>query len=125
MATRANTTGNPKGSRRSSQGSKATDEMLTEVKKEEDGNSDGEIIPKDEDEDPKGQENKGQKMEKGVDKKSGQKSYDNTPLPNENDSVDEHEHEDDQGPGDRTRSDDDEEAWKKSEAEQKAQYEKR
>jgi hypothetical protein len=98
--------------------------MLTEVKKEDDGNSDGEIIPKDEDQDPKGQKNKGQKMKKGVDKKSGQKSGLNTPIPNENDSVDEHEHEDDQGPGDRTRSDD-EEAWRKSQAEQKAHYEKR
>jgi hypothetical protein len=38
--------------------------MLTKVKKEEDGNSDGEIIPKDEDEDPNDQEIKGQKMKK-------------------------------------------------------------
>ena len=53
--TREKTTGHPKGSRRSSQGSKATnDEMLTEVKKEIDevsvGEDDvGEITPKDED----------------------------------------------------------------------------
>ena len=40
--------------------------------------------------------------------------------------MEEDEHEDDQGPVDRTRSEyDDEEAWKKSEAEQKAQYERR
>jgi hypothetical protein len=66
--------------------------MLTEVKKEEDGNSDGEIFPKDEDEDPKGQENKSQKMKSGTGKKSRQKSYDDTPLPNEDDSIDEDEH---------------------------------
>ena len=45
-ATETNTTGNPKGSRRSSQGNNATDdEMLTEVKKEE--FSDGEDDMKD------------------------------------------------------------------------------
>ena len=37
MATRANTTGSSKGTRRSSQGNKATDdEMLTDVKEEKD-----------------------------------------------------------------------------------------
>ena len=127
MATGANTTGKTRGTGRSSKGDKATnDEMLTEVKKEEDGNSDGEMIPKDEDDDPKGQDNKSQKMKSGTGKKSGQKSYDDTPLPNEDDSVDEDEHDEDQGPVDRARSsNDDEEAWKKSEAEQKAQYQRR
>ena len=107
-------------------GNKATDEkMLTEVKKEEDENSDGEMIPKDEDDDPKGQDNKSQKMKAGTGKKSGQKGYDDTPLPDEDDSVDEDKHED-QDPVDRTRSNnDDEEAWKNSEAEQKAQYQRR
>ena len=49
MATGAKTTGKTRGTGRSSKGNNATDdEMLTKVKKEEDGNSDGEIIPKDE-----------------------------------------------------------------------------
>ena len=120
MATGTNTGDDKK------KGNKATDDkMLTEVKKEEDENSDGEMIPKDEDDAPKGQDNKGRKMKAGTGKKSGQKGYDVTPLPDEDDSADEDNHED-QGPVDRARSsNDDEEAWKKSEAEQKAQYQRR
>ena len=122
MATGTNTGDDKK------KGNKATDEkMLTQVKKEEDENSDGEMIPKDEDDAPKGQDNKGRKMKTGTGKKLGQKAYDDTPLPEEDDdSVDEDEKAEDQGPADRTRSSkDDEEAWKKSEAEQKAQYQRR
>ena len=104
-------------------GKKATDDkMLTEVKKEEDENSDGEMIPKNEDDAPKAQDNKGRKMKTGTGKKSGSKAYDDTPLPDEDDdSVDEDKHAEDQGPADRARSSKgDEEAWEKSEAEQKA-----
>ena len=108
-------------------GMKATDEKILEVKKEEDENSDGEKIPKDEDDVPKGQKDKSRKMKTGTGKKSGSKAYDDTPLPEEDDdSVDEDKDAEDQGPADRARSSkDDEEAWKKSEAEQKAQYQRR
>ena len=115
------------GTTGSSTGNKATDDkMLTEVKKEEDENSDGETIPKDKTDDPKGQDNKGRKMKAGIKRKSGLKTYDGTPLPEEDDTVDEDTKAEDQEPADRARSsNDDEEAWKKSEAEQKARYQRR
>ena len=75
------------------------------------------MIPKDEDDVPKGQDDKSRKMKAGIKRKSGLKAYDNTPLPEEDDTVDEDTKDEDQGPADRARSsNDDEEAWKKSEA---------
>ena len=71
-------------------GTKPTDEKTIEVKKEDDGNSDEEKTPKDEDDVPKGQKDKSLKMKTGTGKKSGLKAYDDTPLPEEDDeSVDE------------------------------------
>ena len=66
-------------------------------------------------------------MKTGTGKKSGSKAYDDTSLLEEDDdSVDEDKDAEDQGPADRARSsNDDEEAWKKSEAEQKARYQRR
>ena len=95
-------------------GTKPTDEKTIEVKKEEDGNSDGEKIPKDEDDVPKGRKDKSLKMKTGTGKKSGSKAY-ATPLPEEDDddSVDEDNNAEDQEPDERARSSkDDEEAWK-------------
>ena len=109
-------------------GTKPTDEKILEVKKEEDENSDGEKIPKDEDDVPKGQKDKSLKMKTGTGKKSGSKAYDDTPLPEEedDDSVNEDKDAEDQEPADRARSSkDDEEAWKKSKAEREAQYQTR
>jgi hypothetical protein len=60
-------------------GTKPTDEKILEVKKEEDENSDGDMIPKDEDDVPKGQKDKSRKMKPGTGKKSGSKAYDDTP----------------------------------------------
>ena len=62
-------------------GKKATDEKILEVKKETDENSDGDMIPKDEDDVPKGQDDKSRKMKTGINRKSGSKAYDDTPLP--------------------------------------------
>ena len=66
-------------------GTKPTDEKILEVKKEEDENSDGELIPKDEDDVPKGQGDKSRNMKTGIKRKSGSKAYDDPPLPEEDD----------------------------------------
>ena len=107
-------------------GMKPTDEKILEVKKEEDENSDGEKIPQDEDDVPKGQKDKSLKMKTRTGEKSGSKAYDDTPLPEEDDdSVDEDKDAEDQEPADRARSSkDDEEEWKRSEAEREARYQK-
>ena len=95
-------------------GKKATDKKILEVKKEEDENSDGDMIPKDEDDVPKIQDDKSRKMKTGLKRKSGSKAYDDTPLSEEDDEpVDEDKTAEDQEPADRARSSkDDEEAWK-------------
>ena len=87
-------------------GTKPTDEKTIEVKKEDDGNSDDEKIPKDEDDVPKGQKDKSLKTKTGAVKKSGSKAYEVTPLPEEDDedSVDEDDDAEDQRPGDKARS---------------------
>ena len=109
-------------------GTKPTDEKTIEVKKEDDGNSDEEKIPKDEDDVPKGQKDKSLKMKTGTGKKSGSKAYDDTPPPEEDDddSVNEDDDAEDQRPGEKARSSkDEEEIRKKAEADEDARYQRR
>ena len=86
-------------------GTKPTDEKIIEVKKEDDGNSNEENRPKDEDDAPKGQKDKSLKMKTGTGKKSGSYAYDDTPLPVEDvdESVNEDDDAEDQRPGEKAR----------------------
>ena len=91
-------------------------------------NSGEENAPKEENEDevPKGQTEKSLKMKAGTVKRSGSKTYDDTPLPEEEDdenSVDEDDDAEDQRPGEKARSSqDEEEIRKKAEADEDARY---